>query len=298
MKRMLLCWNAYWNKYLILLQIMNLYFWKSLLGPIMSFIVVPLLSLGFLLINSDYVNTIMPSVISNPLIFLPFWFLISAIYDLKKNSIVEKIFIFSKKPIHSNIIVTLFLFIIIIMSFLWNLFVVFLISLNKDTFKYNLFSSIDWGAVVFIVLLSLFLSISISSMIYTFIKSPIKGQLVSYILSVFFMIFSGSVAPMASTTSSVITYISYFSPFKYISSSFVVAMNSGFSPNNLDNVSIFDLSKNFIISSAKVEGNQIILESKFILFHSYDLCLNIFVPLILSIVFLSLSLNTRICRKK
>ena len=97
MKRMLLCWNAYWNKYLILLQIMNLYFWKSLLGPIMSFIVVPLLSLGFLLINSDYVNTIMPSVISNPLIFLPFWFLISAIYDLKKNSIVEKIFIFSKK---------------------------------------------------------------------------------------------------------------------------------------------------------------------------------------------------------
>ncbi|MBD5445930.1 MAG: hypothetical protein HDR31_01280 [Mycoplasma sp.] len=112
------------------------------------------------------------------------------------------------------------------------------------------------------------------------------------------MIFSGSVAPMASTTSSVITYISYFSPFKYISSSFVVAMNSGFSPNNLDNVSIFDLSKNFIISSAKVEGNQIILESKFILFHSYDLCLNIFVPLILSIVFLSLSLNTRMCRKK
>lgn len=288
----------YCNKHMILLQILNLYFWKSWLGPIITFVVMPIVSICLLMANANYASVIMPSVMSNPLIFIPLWFVIASVYELKKNSIVEKIFIFSKKPIYSNAIVIFFYFIILFIGFFWNLFVVYLMSLDKNDFKYNLFQSSDWGAIIFIVILSLFLAISISSMVYTFIQSQFKGQLVSFILSIFFMVFSGSMLPTTSHSPEVFTYISYFSPYKYVSSSFVIAMNSGLSPNNLYNVSIFDLSKNFVVLSASTNGNLNTIENEFVLYHSYDLCLNIFVPLILTIIFYSFSLNTRMCRRK
>lgn len=287
----------YYNKNMILVNILNLYFWKSWLGPILTFIVVPIYSIILLAANSNYGSTIMPSIVSNPLIFIPLWFVISSSYELKKNSIVEKIFIFSKKPIYSNVLIVLFYFVVVFIGFWWNLFIVYLMTLNKDLFKYNLFQSIDWGAIIFIMLLAIFLALSISSMIYTYIQSFIKAQLVGYIVSIFLMVFSGAFFSVA-TASKAIIYISYFSAYKYINSMFVIAMNAGTSMNNLYNTSIFDLSKDFAISNITVDGNNLISNGEIILYHSYDMYLNIFVPLILTIVLYSFSLNKRMCIKK
>ena len=115
-------------------------------------------------------------------------------------------------------------------------------------------------------------------------KSALQGQLIGYLISAFSLVFSGIVVPMSTLSSvSVLNYLSYFSPFKYINSSLVIAMNGTSS-----GITIFDLNRNFEIGAG---GNSVV-------FHSYDLSLNIFVPLILTAILFSISLNKRMCRKK
>ncbi|MDE6645729.1 MAG: hypothetical protein K2J69_00250, partial [Malacoplasma sp.] len=228
-----------------------------------------------LLINKEYASLVMPSVISTPLVSMPFIILTTLIFDLKKNSIVERIFVFSKKPIHSNVIVAIYCFLLVFSSFIWNIFLVFLISLNRNIFNYDIFENVSWSQVFFVALLATFLSVSISSVIYTFMKSALQGQLIGYLISAFSLVFSGIVVPMSTLSSvSVLNYLSYFSPFKYINSSLVIAMNGTSS-----GITIFDLNRNFEIGAG---GNSVV-------FHSYDLSLNIFVPLILTAILFSIS---------
>ena len=121
-------------------------------------------------------------------------------------------------------------------------------------------------------------------------KSALQGQLIGYLISAFSLVFSGFVVPISTLSSiSVLNYVSYFSPFKYVNSSFVIAMNFGTNPNNLNGITIFDLNRNFEID---IGGSSVVL------FHSYDLSLNIFVPLILTVILFSVSLNKRMCRKR
>ncbi|MDE5949885.1 MAG: hypothetical protein K2G54_03340, partial [Malacoplasma sp.] len=168
-----------------------------------------------LLINKEYASLVMPSVISTPLVSMPFIILTTLIFDLKKNSIVERIFVFSKKPIHSNVIVAIYCFLLVFSSFIWNIFLVFLISLNRNIFSYDIFEKVSWSQVFFVALLATFLSVSISSIIYTFMKSALQGQLIGYLISAFSLVFSGIVVPMSTLSLvSVLNYLSYFSPFK------------------------------------------------------------------------------------
>lgn len=288
--------QKYWNKHLILLQISNLYFWKSWIVWIYVAIITPLISMMIMYAFNQYATTMMPSILIYPFIFtLYVWAAI--IVELKRNSIIEKIFIFSKKPIYSNAVIAIYFFLLTFLSFWWNLFIIFLFSLDKNLFSTDLlFKNVDWGAIVFIALLSSFLVISISSMLYTFMNSVLKTQLVGGLLMIFFMIFSGSFIPINTITNvDALHYISYFSPLKYISSLLIVAMNNG--GNNINQVNIFDFSKDFEIwTVSNVNGTYEPI--KMVLFHSYDMVLNIFVPLILTIVFLSISLNSRIGKRK
>lgn len=284
----------YWNKHIILLKIGNLYFLKSWFW--LLYIIFPLISIAVIYFFKDYASTMMPSAILYSF-FPPFYIFNSMIVDLKRNSIIEKMFVFSKKPIYSNVIVAVWLFLLTLLSFLWNFFIIFLVSLDKNSFEnLNLFENIDWGSLIFAVLLSAFLITSISSIIYTFINSLIKSATITGFLVIFFIFFSGSFIPM-NTISNVnaLTYISYLSPFKYISSLLIVSMNNG--AINLNHVNIFDFSKNFEILTVSVVNGKYQITST-VLFHSYDMILNIFIPLILTICFLSLSLNSRMCRRK
>ncbi|MDE5841376.1 MAG: ABC transporter permease [Malacoplasma sp.] len=289
-KRIFLNIKNYYNKHFVVIDIINLYFWKSIIGPIFYFVIIPLFSIGLILINKEYVSLTMPSVISTPLISISIWLLSPFIFELKKNSIVERVFVFSKKPIYSNAIVAIYCFVLVFSNLIWNIFIIFLISLNRNIFENNVFEKVDWGSVFFIGILGSFLSVSISSLLYTFLKSTLLIQLIGFIISAFLMFFSGSIIPMNTLNSvNALNYISYFSPFKYINSSFVIAINSGIGPNNLDGITIFDLNSHFRIGS---------VSDSIVLFNSYDLYLDLFVPLFLTALFFSFSLNSKMCRKK
>lgn len=59
--------------------------------------------------------------------------------------------------------------------------------------------------------------------------------------------------------------------------------------NNNYHIGIFDITKNFEISIS----NQVLFH-----LYDYDMALDIFIPLILIIVFLSISLNSRMGKRK
>lgn len=291
--------NKYISRYAILYKILNLYFWKSLIGPIICFVVIPLFSIGMLYVNYEYASTIAPSVVSMPFMSLPFWLLISLILDLKKNSIVERIFVFSKKPIYPNIVVFIFSYLFVFISFLWNLLIIFLVSQDSKTFGNGIFINIDWFQTFYIAIVAIFVSVGISSMIYTYINNPIVSQIVGYVISAFFMFFSGSVIPTITISSSnALNYISYLSPFKYINSSLIISFNAVKGPSNIDGISIFDFGKEFKVLSFKSADGILVSPKEIVLFYSHDIYLNFLIPIFLSIIFLSFSLNKKMCTKK
>lgn len=72
-----------------------LYFFKSLIGPVIPFIFAPLYTIAILYINGpEYSLVTLPSLITNPLIFITFWLGSSMIMDIKKKFFGRKIFYF------------------------------------------------------------------------------------------------------------------------------------------------------------------------------------------------------------
>lgn len=288
-----------WKTHLFFIKFINLYFFKSWVGPLICFLFIPIMSIGFAYINKNYVSTIIPSVLSNVIIGIPFWLISSSMIDIKKNSIVEKYFLFSKKPIYVNSIPLLYFYIIILVSFLINFFVVYLISFDKNNFPINFFQNINVGSLIFTLIFSIFLSLSIASIMYTFVRSIIWNQIICYVLSMFFLLFSGNIIPWVTIiTNEPLNIISYFSPFRYINALFIESIN-GLSDgmNNLQNTNVFNFSTPYVITYAEINENGIQYK-QMELFKQYDQILNFLIILIIPIIINGIILNIRQGKRK
>lgn len=280
--------QSYWNKHLVLLQFINLYFWKSS-AWVISFILVPVFSLLIMFMSSNLLTTIMPNIIIWSFC-MPLSTFAIIMVNLKKSSIIEKIFIFSKKPIYSNVIIACMFFLLTLLGFIWNLFILYLVSLGVYP---ELFIYVDWGSMIFVALLSSFLTIAIASMFYTFISSMLKVMTICSIFMFFCIFFSGMFTfTDNNNVNTTFNYISYFSPFRYIKWLLYVAINQyqSIDPKSASNIEYLHQPLNHsIFDFSDLDDADL---------HSYDMALNIFVPLILTIVFLSISLNSRIGKRK
>lgn len=293
----------YVREYKILYKFLNIYFLKIWIALIICFLATPIYSIGILYINHDYANIVLPSVTTSSLLFLPFWLLPTVVIDLKKNSIIEKFFVFSKKPLYANSVPFIYFYPIVLLSYFWNLLLLYFVSFDKKTFPINFFQYTDWGSMIFSAILAIFISLSIVSLFYTFFSNPIYSQIICYLLSMFCMFFSGYIIPLSVIiNNSALNIISYFSPFRYINSLFTISMNMGVGINiinNIHNINIFSFGKQFeAIKYGLDQNNNVIEQGTLVLFKNYDLYLNIFVPILVSAACLSISLNTRMCKVK
>lgn len=292
--------SGYWKKHLVLLDFMNRWFWKSCANPLAAFAAIPALALLLLYLTSRFAApaTVMPTVITLPVIIVPLGVLVPMVFDVRSVSFVDRLFVFAKKPIHANALVAGYGFALSLGSFVWTLFVVWLASFDHKNFSTGMFSTVDWGGFAFVAMLGILTMVGIATLIYTFIASRIWMYATTICVVMFLFLFSGaffSMNVLGSTPG--LKYISYLSLSRYIGASFVVAMNAGLSPTNVNGVHIFDLGSDFISTTVSVQGDNAALKP-IVLFYSYDLALNIFVPLVLTASFLGLTLNVRLSRRR
>lgn len=259
-----------------------LYFFKSLIGPVIPFIFAPLYTIAILYINGpEYSLIALPCLIANPLIFITFWLGSSMIMDIKKNSLVEKYFIFSKNSFLINLVSFFFILVIISLSFFWNLLIIFFISFDTNFFKVNILENVSWGQLFFAFIFASILSVSICILMSSLFKSIISLQIVNYILSMFLLVMSGSIVPLSVIVSNnVSNTISYFSIFRYINAMFVESLNKV----NLTGTNIFNLSLPYEMINPKLGLNEsgdilINLNNRITIFQNYDQSLNLFISI-------------------
>lgn len=263
-----------------------LYFFKSLIGPVIPFIFAPLYTIAILYINGpEYSLVTLPSLITNPLIFITFWLGSSMIMDIKKNSLVEKYFIFSKNSFSTNFVSFSFIWLIVFLSFFWNLLIIFFASFDIDFFKQNILENISWGQLIFSFIFASILSVSICILLSSAFKTLISLQITNYVLSMFLLVFSGNIIPFSVIASNNVSNgISYLSIFRYINGLFTESLNK----INLTNTNIFNLYTPYEIINPKLSlsdsGNiDINLTERITIFHDYDQSLNLFISIFGSI---------------
>ena len=301
-----------------IIQIINLHFWKSITGPFFAFgfPVIFLSILGFLL---GY-EQLLGSIISIPAVTVGITVLPTALYEFKTSSLLKRIGATPIKPWTFILAISLYYVVIMFLSTLtticfglllfcnyWNegkQIVQFgtLYTINAPSLK-NMVTHVNWGGLLWAVIMNILVSGSIGIFISTVCKSAISIQGIGVPV----LIISGFLAAQYLPISMVkeingLYWLSYISPFKYSTGLIIESWNgilnvpelSG-APGEIINITfsgssnIFNVKEEFYSINAKAIAPN---EVKQLIFKTYDKVLNIIMPIAITAVFSGLITKT------
>lgn len=254
------------NAEIAIVSLINKFFWKSKIGPITTFALPLIFMTIYNLISKDeklvFVNAlpafICLSILPITLITLP-----QMLVEIKQSIVLRRISTSSVKPIKYNLLVSSWFFIACICSTII-VFIIFLCFLNVDTSKF--LSYINWGEVIYSLLMFYIVSISVGILIASLSKKSSVAQMIGIGIMFITLILGGQFIPISVIGKiEAIKYLSLFSPINYASSLLNNCLiNPEFSESyDLGSGSIFSIT-DFSMEAQGAPGvsNRIIIISK------------------------------------
>lgn len=297
------------SKTLAILSLVNRYFWKTKVAPIMS-IVLPFtfMVLYYLIGLSDPSVEVVPPVdimlppspppflIALPsflsLTILPLLFLIlpQMHVDFKNSILLRKIKISNINKIKYIFLVSAFF---TIMSFMFTIltFLFFMAFASEDL---SILKYIDWGGLVYGILMTIISGISIGFFVGIVAHKPLTSQLIGFGIILISMGLGGQLIPIQVIGSSdPVKILSFFSPLNYslalINTAIIPEFPETLISPDLEPVktfsffynNIFDFSKSFQIVGFSLNPA--------VIYEKWHKVLNVFVPLFIISIFSTLS---------
>lgn len=262
------------------IQLINKHFWKSKIGPISSLSLPLFYMVVYKILPSSSENYFINGLISYfsfcilplCLITLP-----QMIVELKTSIILRKISVSRISSFKFCFVLLLYYFLALSISCLI-IVLMFAIFLNVDAPK--VFSNIKWGQVVYSLLNTYIVSLSLGLLYGVLIKKSVYVQIAGFISMIISAFLSGQFLPMSVISSTdVLRYLSLFSPETYclglLNSSILKSADVNFT-------GIFDIN-NFLIMISK--------SKKIIVYEKWQILMNLTMPYLLTSLFLFISLK-------
>lgn len=297
---------------LAILGLVNKYFWKSKIGPIISILLPLVFMIIFKLVNENDQNFFASGLSSYfafsilPLLLITFPQLI---VEFKISIILRKISVSSISATKFCLIVLFYYLLMVIAS---NIIVIILYAafLNKDA-KY-FFEIINWGQLIYSLLNIYLTTLTFGLLLGILMKKNSIVQVVGFAIMIISILFAGEFIPMTVIArSDALRYISLFSPITYslglmnnvlminntnffmmlpIDPSLVPLRNELLSqcyPNN-----IFDLNHPFVLFDYTFnQENLLIPRTNFVIYEIWQKALNLVMPYVCSGLFLFISIK-------
>lgn len=273
------------------LFLINKYFWKTKVGPIFS-IVFPFVfmliyfALGNSKENRDSTSMFvdgLPAYLSMTIIPLSLVTLPSMNIEFKNSIVLRKVKTSGIDSKGYNLILFLFFFSISMLFVLFTL-IIFLCFASKDISKIE---SINFGSMIFAILMLTMTSITFGMMLSTFMKNPLSSQLSGFGIFILTLTLSGQFIPVQVIGKvDALKYLSLLSPLNYGTNMFNIAC---ITPVSGYSSSLFDFSSDFAIPSfSSFEAGS---PSVINLYFGWQKALFVFVPFILVGAFSFLSIK-------
>ena len=277
------------------LKIINRYYWKSIFGPgilfLFSILYIYVISNAWSLFGMLKSVSVIPTAMAMITSLVGLFCIPITINTLRQSVLMRRIGVSNISPFMFMFTIIVYYGIMIALSYIWIFvwcFAFYAFKMNEYT---TLLTSIDWGGLIFAILINYLLSISIGMFILIFTKRNYVITIIATIITIMNFLLSGYAAPLPLIHSALpdyktgTFYVVYIDPFWYTS-----AMNyeAAFShTNNFFNfygTSIFNPMQ-------KMMGKTITTttEYKEVILFEFDKCLNLFLPISMIAVFGSIS---------
>lgn len=223
-----------------LIKIINLYFWKSIIGPFFAFgfPIIFIAILGMLLgFNTMFGGLLMISSMSVSLTSMP-----QAIFEFKRSSLLKRIGVTPIKPWMFILVAAIYYLVVMLLGTFFSIVMgIAIFSSNMDVGKeilsttppfipgYNnanngplvsftlnqLLNSINWGGFIWSLLLNIMIGLSIGMLLVSLSKSTIMIQGIGIPILILSQFLSAQVLPPYMVREiDAIWYLGYISPFK------------------------------------------------------------------------------------
>ena len=211
-------------------KLLNSYFWKTLYGPILSF-VIPVILLG-ILGNIFRIEYVYPGIIAMSFLFIGLLSLPLTIMELKQSSLFKYIGSSPVNPIKFTIVVIgFYAFISVLAGFI--IFGFTMAIFSKDVFPHAGFKQGILGGIFTIkgaasfylaTFIHLMFTITVGLLIATFSKTPQQSLTIGLIILIPSMFLSGMILSVdIIAQSAVLNWISRLIPFRYSTGNMVIA---------------------------------------------------------------------------
>lgn len=234
-----------------ILKIINVYFWKTKIGPLFAI----LLPLGFMLIyyaicnsltNYRYFYTSLTLFISMSVTPLSILTISSMNLEFKNSVILRKIKTNGIGALGFTTISFSYYFLLNIISVCITLLFYYLLMFKHiEPFQY-----VDWPSFVYTIFTLIIVSITFGSTLSVFIKNSLNSQIIGFAIIIFSLILSGQLINIYIVPNvEALKYVNFFSPLTYSMNGMNIA--TLFSNNN----NIFDFSQDYIYFEFRGNGS-------------------------------------------
>lgn len=291
-----------------LFLLINKYFWKGHTGPVYSFLVPPIIVFFIgLVIGPQWV---MPGGLMIPVVMVSLLFLPQSIFEFKNSTLLKRIGVTKISPINFLFVIlsynVIIIFLSVIFMFLMSFAIFSIPALDGTSNLYNvvlksglklgwidMIKNVDWPSFIYSMLIYIILSASIGF----FISSIARTSLFIQSLGMTIVLISFFVAPLSLPIPmvdqfSIMKYLGYLLPIKYPISlgveSFSGLGNYGEfnNPLNINNSSIWNINKDFIMINPFNQNPNDISKYNIIVFREHDKILNLIMPYLFILIFL------------
>ena len=285
-----------------LIKIINLHFWKSIIGPFFAFVfpIIFIAILGTMLgYYSMFGGLLAISSMAVSLTSMP-----QAIFEFKRSSLLKRIGVTPIKPWMFLVITTIFYFIVMILGTIFSIVIgIAIFSGNMDVgkqiseiypgasgqhplFAYSLkdlLSNINWGGFFWGLILNILIGVSLGMFLVSFSKTTVMIQGLGIPILILSQFLSAQVLPLYMVRDiDAIWYLGYISPFKSSTALMLQSWNPSLSTEIFDvdkyiqqingPFNVFDMNAEYKMMSKEGEVSSIVV------FSVAERYLNMFMP--------------------
>lgn len=273
------------------LRIINKYFWKFgilpislLLNNLLIILVISLLYRG----NIIALANILPTLTALPLMTIGITFVPTIMIELKSSSFFQRYLLYKNKNFYINYISFIFFIPVILVLYFLGFLVIALVNLeNLDL----IFSSVNWGELIFGAIITMFLSLFIGQMIFLYFNDLALSQTVGGVIFGIAVLLGGVVIPFSSIISiPFLNFITYLNPFRYSTGIMITAWFSNAPADS--SIVMGGGAFNFNEAFALLEGRAYQE-----IFSIVDKALNISIPFVFMFIFFGFGTKKSLAKK-